>query len=128
VVGSYLAEFGDVEELLENKNKPLPSRDEVLADKTASEKTPGGAKKRYGNAIAMQELFKDIDSELRGVKEAKDLLQEKQDELGYDMFNLGVADEWAGLESKISKLEETEMLLMEKALKQYYKNYPKIEE
>jgi hypothetical protein len=128
VVGSYLAEFGDVEELLENKNKPLPSRDEIIADKTASEKTPGGAKIRYGNAIAMQELFKDIDSELREVKEAKDLLQEKQDELGYDMFNLGVADEWAGLESKISKLEKTEMFLMEKALKQYYKNYPKIEE
>ena len=48
-----------------------------------------------GNAIAMQELFRDIDSELQEIKEAKDLLQEKQDELGYDMFNLGAADEWA---------------------------------
>ena len=73
-------------------------------------------------------MFKDIDAELREIQEAKGLLQGKQDELGYDMFNLGVADEWAGLETKISKLEKTEMLLMEKALKKYYEFYPKREE
>ena len=44
------------------------------------------------------------------------------------MFNLEVADEWGALEDKIYKLEQAEMLLMEKALKQYYKFYRKPEE
>ena len=128
VVGSYLAEFGNIEDLLENKGKPLPGRDEKIADYAAVETEPGSASKRYGQALAMHELFSDIDREVRQFKEAKDLLQEQQEELGYDMFNLEVADKWADLEEKIYRIERAEMQLMEKALKEYYKYYPKVEE
>jgi hypothetical protein len=128
VVGSYLAEFGNIEDLLENKGKPLPGRDEKIADYAAVETEPGSASKRYGQALAMHELFSDIDREIRQFKEAKDLLQEQQQELGYDMFNLQVADKWADLEEKIYRIERAEMQLMEKALKEYYKYYPKVEE
>ena len=48
VVNTYLAEFGNIEDLRENKNKPLPSRDERLADYAAVEEEAGGAKQRYG--------------------------------------------------------------------------------
>ena len=44
------------------------------------------------------------------------------------MFNLQVADKWADLEEKIYRIERAEMQLMEKALKEYYKYYPKVEE
>ena len=128
VVNTYLAEFGNIEDLRENKNKPLPSRDERLADYAAVEEEAGGAKQRYGYAMAMDEIFTDIDSEMQEITESKKLLQEKQDDLGYHMFNLEVADEWGALEDKIYKLEQAEMLLMEKALKQYYKFYRKPEE
>mgnify|MGYP003669672063 CR=1 FL=1 len=128
VVNSYLAEFGNVEDLLENKDKPLPSRDERLADYAATETEPGGAATRYGHALGMAELFSDIETDMREITEAKKILQEKQSDLGYHMFNLEVADEWGGLEDKIYKLEQAEMLLMEKVLKEYYKFYRKPEE
>ena len=128
VVGSYLAEFGNVNDLLENKDKPLPSRDERLADYKAVEEEAGSAKKRYGYALAMHEIFTDIDNGMQEITESKKLLQDKQDALGYHMFNLKVADEWGALEGKIYKLEQAEMLLMEKSLKEYYKFYRKPEE
>ena len=128
VVGSYLAEFGDVEDLLENKEKPLPSRDDRLADYRAVEDTVGGAQARYSGALAVQELVMDVEMEMADLKESKKLLQKQQDELGYDMFNLKVADAWAEKENKIRLIEESEMELMEKVLKEYYKYYPKREE
>ena len=128
VVGSYLAEFGNIEDLRENKNKPLPSRDERLADYEAVEGEVGSAKQRYGYAMAMDEIFTKIDGDMQEITESKKLLQEKQDALGYHMFNLEVADEWGALEDKIYKLELAEMELMENALKQYYKFYRKPEE
>lgn len=128
VVNSYLTEFGNVNDLLENKDKPLPSRDERILDYEAVEDEPGGAKRRYGGALAMAEVFRDIDAEMVEMREAKNILQEKQDDLNYHMFNLEVADEWGALEDKIYKIELAEMKLMEKALKQYYKFYNKPEE
>lgn len=128
VVGSYLAEFGNLNDLLENIDKDFPSRDERLADYRAVEDTLGGAKARYDGALYMADLFKDIESDLTEIKEAKKLLQEKQDELGYHMFNLKVADEWGALEDKIYLNEQKEMKLMEAALEKYYKFYRKPEE
>ena len=55
----------------------------------------------------------------------KQQLQEKQDKLGYDMFNLKVADEYAELEVKIQKIEQNEMKFMESFLKEYYEFYAK---
>jgi hypothetical protein len=128
VVGSYLAEFGDIEDLMENKDKPLPSRDDRLDDYRAVEDTVGGAQARYSGALAVQKLIMDSEMEWAELQESKKLLQKQQDELGYDMFNLKVADAWAEKENKIRIIEESEMLLMEKVLKEYYKYYPKVEE
>ena len=128
VVNTYLAEFGNIEDLRENKDKPLPSRDERLADYEAVEEEAGSAKQRYGYAMAMDEIFTKIDGDMQEITEAKKLLQNKQDALEYHMFNLEVADEWGALEDKIYKLELAEMELMENALKQYYKFYRKPEE
>ena len=128
VVGSYLAEFGNIEDLRENKDKPLPSRDERLADYEAVEEEAGSAKKRYGYALAMDEIFTKIENDMQEITENKKILQNKQDALEYHMFNLKVADEWGALEDKIYKLELAEMELMENALKQYYKFYRKPEE
>ena len=125
VVNSYLAEFGNVEDLLENKDKPLPSRDERLEDYEAVEREVGGARKRYGNALAVAKVMQDVESELVEVRESKKTLQKQQDALEYDMFNLGVAAEYQRLEEKIYDFEQTEMLLFETALKEYYKYYAK---
>tara|TARA_A100001515_G_scaffold37311_1_gene29346 strand:+ start:389 stop:5623 length:5235 start_codon:yes stop_codon:yes gene_type:complete len=125
VVNSYLAEFGNVEDLIENKDKELPSRDERLQDYEATEREPGGARKRYGNALAVAEVIQDVESELVELRESKKTLQKQQDALEYDMFNLEVADEYQGLEEKIYDLEQTEMLLFETVLKEYYKYYAK---
>jgi hypothetical protein len=125
VVGSYLSEFGNIEDLRENKDKPLPSRDERLADYAAVEDTPGAAKIRYGNAMAMSDLFSEIDKEINDMREDKEMIQKLQDDLEYDLFNLEVAEKWEGYEEKIRKFEDIEMKLMERALREYYKYYPK---
>ena len=133
VINSYLAEFGDVDDLLENKNKPKPDRDKklndkidsILADKAAVEKSPGGAKARYEGSLGLIESLRDIEEDLTEFREIKQQLQEKQDKLGYDMFNLKVADEYAELEVKIQKIEQNEMKFMESFLKEYYEFYAK---
>jgi hypothetical protein len=96
--------------------------------KRAVEDTVGGAQARYSGALAVQKLIMDSEMEWAELQESKKLLQKQQDELGYDMFNLKVADAWAEKENKIRIIEESEMLLMEKVLKEYYKYYPKVEE
>ena len=133
VINSYLAEFGDVDDLLENKNKPKPDRDKklndkidnILADKAAVEKSPGSAKARYEGSLGLIESLRDIEEDLTEFREMKQQLQEKQDKLGYDMFNLKVADEYAELEVKIQKIEQNEMKFMESFLKEYYEFYAK---
>ena len=128
VINSYLAEFGDVEDLLENKGKAMPSRDERLADYRATETSPGSAQERYNGALGLISALRDIEKDLRDLKEAKDLAQNEQEKLGYDMFNLEVADKYAEYEAKIQRIEKGEMQLMEKFLKEYYKYYAKPQE
>ena len=71
------------------------------------------------------DLLRDIEPDLAEFRELKQELQEKQDKLGYDMFNLKVADEYAELEGQIQKIEKNEMKFMESFLKEYYKFYAK---
>ena len=125
VVGSYLTEFGNEEDLLTNKDQPLPSRDERIADYAAVEDTLGGAKARYEGALGIAEAFRDIDKEIRKVVEGKDILIKQRDDLEYDLFNLEVAAEFERLSNTIYEIEVEEMRLMEKGLKKYYEFYPK---
>ena len=75
--------------------------------------------------MAVAEVIQDVESELVELRESKKILQKQQDALEYDMFNLEVADEYQRLEEKIYDFEQTEMLLFETVLKEYYKYYAK---
>ena len=81
--------------------------------------------KYYDMHQAIGSALRKIDKEINDMREDKEIIQKLQDDLEYDLFNLEVAEKWEGYEEKIRKFEDIEMKLMERALREYYKYYPK---
>ena len=125
VTTAYLREFGNVEDLLNNKDKPLPKRDAL----------EGAERGRYDGALAMAKLFRQIETGgkdskgMAGLAELRKMLVEKQRGLNYHMFSSSkVVSEWTSLESQIEKISDAELKLIERALREYYKFHKKPEE